>query len=170
MTTGTPRARNARTRIKDLGRVAIGVGLMLLALHILLDTLAPAEEAPGMHVLLNAITGDPLSCILAAATLTWVAPPPALQKKIEARPSIEIEFNPGRSHQLPRILAKIVMGDGGDEFVRNQVLLGPARLERRGHALAIAFFRLGQQMIDLGVVGCEILRQPAFAHPEAPRA
>src|SRR5882757_3652513 len=30
----------ARTRVKDLGRVAIGLGLMLLALHILLDTLA----------------------------------------------------------------------------------------------------------------------------------
>ena len=29
----------ARTRVKDLGRVAIGLGLMLLALHILLDTL-----------------------------------------------------------------------------------------------------------------------------------
>src|SRR6201999_2523525 len=29
----------ARTRIKDLGRVAIGFGLMLLALHTLLDTL-----------------------------------------------------------------------------------------------------------------------------------
>jgi phosphate:Na+ symporter len=40
----------ARTRIKDLGRVAIGLGLMLLALHILLDTLAPAEEAPGVGV------------------------------------------------------------------------------------------------------------------------
>jgi phosphate:Na+ symporter len=63
----------ARTRIKDLGRVAIGLGLMLLALHILLDTLAPAEEAPGVRVFLNAITGDPVLCILAAATLTWVA-------------------------------------------------------------------------------------------------
>src|SRR5215475_8063999 len=32
-----------RSRVKDLGRVSIGLGLMLLALHILLDTLAPAE-------------------------------------------------------------------------------------------------------------------------------
>src|SRR5262247_3407651 len=46
-----------RSRIKDLGRVAIGLGLMLLALHILLDTLAPAENAPGARVLMNAITG-----------------------------------------------------------------------------------------------------------------
>src|SRR5215470_16100176 len=33
-----------RTRIRDLGRVAIGLGLVLLALHILIDTLAPAEN------------------------------------------------------------------------------------------------------------------------------
>jgi phosphate:Na+ symporter len=63
----------ARTWIKDLGRVAIGVGLMLLALHILLDTLAPAEDAPGIRVVLNAITGDPVFCILLAAALTWAA-------------------------------------------------------------------------------------------------
>src|SRR3954452_17262475 len=31
----------ARSRIKDIGRVSIGLGLMLLALHILLNTLAP---------------------------------------------------------------------------------------------------------------------------------
>ena len=41
----------ARSRIKDVGRVSIGLGLMLLALHILLDTLAPAENAPGVRVL-----------------------------------------------------------------------------------------------------------------------
>src|SRR5882762_11213024 len=40
----------ARSRIKDIGRVSIGLGLMLLALHILLDTLAPAENAPGARV------------------------------------------------------------------------------------------------------------------------
>jgi phosphate:Na+ symporter len=63
----------ARTRIKDLGRVSIGIGLMLLALHILLDTLAPAENAPVVRVLLSSITGDPVLCILIAAALTWVA-------------------------------------------------------------------------------------------------
>jgi len=39
--------RGGQTRTRDLGRVAIGIGLMLLSLHILLDTLAPAEEAPA---------------------------------------------------------------------------------------------------------------------------
>jgi phosphate:Na+ symporter len=61
----------ARSRIKDLGRVSIGLGLMLLALHILLDTLAPAESAPGVRVFMNAITGDPVLCILIGAAVTW---------------------------------------------------------------------------------------------------
>jgi phosphate:Na+ symporter len=44
---------------------------MLLALHILLDTLSPAENAPSVRALLDAITGDPVLCVLVAAGLTW---------------------------------------------------------------------------------------------------
>jgi phosphate:Na+ symporter len=62
----------ARSRIKDLGRVSIGLGLMLLSLHILLDTLAPAENAPGVRVFISAITGDPVLCILIGAAVTWL--------------------------------------------------------------------------------------------------
>jgi phosphate:Na+ symporter len=61
----------ARSRVKDIGRVSIGLGLMLLALHILLDTLAPAENAPGVRVFMNAITGDPVLCIVIGAVVTW---------------------------------------------------------------------------------------------------
>jgi phosphate:Na+ symporter len=58
---------------RALGRIAIGLGLTLLALHILLDTLAPAEQAPAVRALLGAITGDPVLCIVIAAALTWAA-------------------------------------------------------------------------------------------------
>ena len=61
----------ARTRIKVIGGIAIGLGLMLLALHILLGTLAPAENAPGMRVFMGAITGDPVLCIIIGAVVTW---------------------------------------------------------------------------------------------------
>jgi phosphate:Na+ symporter len=61
-----------RSRIKDLGRVSIGLGLMLLALHILLGTLAPAENAPGARVFMNALTGDPVLCIVFGALVTWL--------------------------------------------------------------------------------------------------
>ena len=53
--------------------MAIGVGLMLLSLHILLDTLAPAETAPAVRSLLTAMTGDPVLCLLVAAAVTWGA-------------------------------------------------------------------------------------------------
>src|SRR3954466_3058782 len=48
--------RGGRTRARDLGRMAIGLGLMLLSLHILLDTLAPAENAPAVRALLSVAT------------------------------------------------------------------------------------------------------------------
>jgi phosphate:Na+ symporter len=60
-----------RTPTRDLGRVAIGLGLMLLALHILLDALASAENTPSARALLEAIAGAPLLCVLIAAALTW---------------------------------------------------------------------------------------------------
>jgi phosphate:Na+ symporter len=58
---------------RALGRIAIGLGLTLLALHILVETLAPAEEAPLVRSLLAAITHDPVFCIVIAAALTWAA-------------------------------------------------------------------------------------------------
>src|SRR5947207_2124669 len=65
--------RGGRTRTRDLGRVAIGLGLMLLALHILLDTLAPAEEAPQIRELIALFTSQPVICVFLAAVLTWAA-------------------------------------------------------------------------------------------------
>jgi phosphate:Na+ symporter len=65
--------RGGRTRSRDLGRVAIGLGLMLLALHILLDTLAPAENAPTLRNLLSVITAEPTLNVLLGALLAWAA-------------------------------------------------------------------------------------------------
>ena len=62
-----------RALTRALGRIAIGLGLTLLALHILVDTLAPAEEAPLVRSLLAAVTHDPVLCIVIAAALTWAA-------------------------------------------------------------------------------------------------
>lgn len=63
----------SRRQFKDIGRALIGLGLVLLALHILIDTLAPAETAPSVRVLLGAVTGDPIMCVVLAAALTWLA-------------------------------------------------------------------------------------------------
>jgi phosphate:Na+ symporter len=65
--------RGRRTWIRDAGRAMIGLGLMLLSLHILLDTLAPAESAPGTRELLSKITREPVLCVVFASILTWAA-------------------------------------------------------------------------------------------------
>lgn len=63
----------ARSIVKDLGRVAIGLGLMLLSLHLLLDSLAPAEHVPVVRDLFAAITNEPVLTLLIGAILTWAS-------------------------------------------------------------------------------------------------
>ena len=65
--------RGERTRVRDLGRVIIGLGLMLLSLHILMDSLASAENAPSMHALLSDITKQPLMNLALGAILAWAS-------------------------------------------------------------------------------------------------
>jgi phosphate:Na+ symporter len=60
-------------RFHDLGRVMIGLGLIILALHILLELLSPAESAPAMRELLKIVTDEPVLCILIGAVITWAA-------------------------------------------------------------------------------------------------
>jgi phosphate:Na+ symporter len=65
--------RSAVTRTRDLGRVGIGLGLMLIALQHLLSMIIPFEDVPSLRMLLGAVTTDPLIDILLAAGLTWAA-------------------------------------------------------------------------------------------------
>jgi len=65
--------RSGVTRTRDLGRVGIGLGLMLIALQHLLSMIIPFEDVPSLRMLLGAITTDPLIDILLAAGLTWAA-------------------------------------------------------------------------------------------------
>jgi phosphate:Na+ symporter len=58
-------------RAKNLGRVAIGLGLMLLALGALAHTLAPVETAPVLRAVFGSLAGEPVLAMLIAAALTW---------------------------------------------------------------------------------------------------
>ena len=62
---------SADGRGKNLGRVAIGFGLMLLALGALGRTLVPVETAPPLRAVLEALTGEPVLALLIAGALTW---------------------------------------------------------------------------------------------------
>jgi phosphate:Na+ symporter len=59
--------------VHDLGRVGIGLGLMLLGLHQLVLTIQPVETAPVLGAILGALTREPLLDLMFAALLTWAA-------------------------------------------------------------------------------------------------
>jgi phosphate:Na+ symporter len=59
------------SRAKNLGRVGIGLGLMLMALAGLVHTLGPLENAPLLRPVMGSLSGDPVLAVLIAAILTW---------------------------------------------------------------------------------------------------
>ena len=58
--------------LKNLGRVAIGLGLMLLALHLLVATMAPIEKGRNLRSIVDALVSVPLLALLAAGVATWL--------------------------------------------------------------------------------------------------
>lgn len=65
--------RAGATRTRDLGRVAIGLGLMLMALHQLVGAITPFEDTTSLRMVLGAIATQPVLDVLVAAALTWAA-------------------------------------------------------------------------------------------------
>ncbi|MDF2620768.1 MAG: Na/Pi cotransporter [Xanthobacteraceae bacterium] len=65
--------RDSSSQTHDLGRVMIGLGLMLLALHHLLDLLRDYEDAPDLRLLLGSAVSQPLLAVLIGAGITWAA-------------------------------------------------------------------------------------------------
>ena len=64
--------RTDDARYENLGRVAIGLGLMLLSLHLLVASLAPMENAQVLRAVVQSLASEPVLAVLAAALLTWL--------------------------------------------------------------------------------------------------
>lgn len=65
--------RGANPQTHDLGRVFIGLGLTLLALHQLLGLMTQYEDAPSLRMFLGAVSTQPFLDVLLAAAVTWAA-------------------------------------------------------------------------------------------------
>src|SRR6185503_13191407 len=63
--------RSDDARFENLGRCAIGLGLMLLALHMLVVSMAPVEDTALLRTALHSLAGEPVLALLVAALLTW---------------------------------------------------------------------------------------------------
>ena len=60
-------------RTRDLGRVLIGLGLLLLSLHALVGLFEPFQTAPLMRTVVQALATQPFATMLLTALLTWAA-------------------------------------------------------------------------------------------------
>jgi phosphate:Na+ symporter len=63
--------RAYESRVKNLGRIAIGLGLMLLALRLLESTMSPIQHAAEVRSLIGALVNQPVMAVVLAALLTW---------------------------------------------------------------------------------------------------
>src|SRR6184192_1266117 len=59
------------SRAKNIGRIGIGLGLMLMALSGLVHTLGPLANTPLLRSVMGALASDPALAALVAAALTW---------------------------------------------------------------------------------------------------
>lgn len=65
--------RSSASRARDLGRMAIGIGLLLFALQQLLSLITPYEDVPSLRMLMGAVATQPVIDVILAAVLTWAA-------------------------------------------------------------------------------------------------
>ncbi len=61
------------TRAGQIGRIAIGVGLIILALQLILQAARPFTQAAGVKVIFGTLSGDPLLDLLIGALFTMLA-------------------------------------------------------------------------------------------------
>ncbi len=64
--------RKGSATSKEIGPAFIGLGLMLFALHHLIDIFTPFEDAPSLRILMGAISTTPLIAVMVAGLITWV--------------------------------------------------------------------------------------------------
>ena len=62
-----------RSRHKNLARITMGLGLMLLALHLIVEASAPLRESQTFTLLLQPLGSEPLLAVIVAAGLTWAS-------------------------------------------------------------------------------------------------
>ena len=60
-----------KTRVKNLGRIAIGLGLVLLSLSLIVLASVPLRETETISVLMAPLRDEPLLTVLVIAALTW---------------------------------------------------------------------------------------------------
>lgn len=66
-------ASSEKKRTRSIGRLFLGLGLILLSLKLIVGSSEPLRSSDTMLVIIGALEGEPLLAVLIAAILTWLA-------------------------------------------------------------------------------------------------
>jgi phosphate:Na+ symporter len=148
--------RGTATRTRDLGRIAIGLGLMLMALHRLVTLVTPYEDMPSLRLVLGAIATEPVLDVLVAAGLTWAAHSSVavvlLVMSFAAKGAVppEAAFALVLGANLGTAINPVLEGVSGDDPVARRLPLGNLLNRLLGCILALVMLRrIGPMMVQL---------------------
>lgn len=147
--------RGAGTGMRDLGRVMIGLGLVVLALSHLVDLLRPLEDAPSIRMLLGAVATVPLLDVLLAAVLTWAVHSSVAVVLITASLAAQGVVPPNAAialvlgANLGSAIAPMVEAMGRSDAAARRLPMGNLINRVLGVAVALAFIEpIGRWMVE----------------------
>lgn len=156
-----------RAALRQLGRVAVGIGLLVLALGMIFEASAPLREAAVLAPILAAATAQPLLAVAIGAAFAWLAHS-SLAAVLTAMAFAATGVAP-----LPVVLAFVLGANAGSALV--PLGLAP-RIGTAGRRLiwgniafrcmgaAAAFLVLTQGWLPLDRLGADAARAVANAH------
>ncbi len=139
--------RAGQTRTRDIGRVSIGLGLMLLSLHQLVEVVTPYEDVPSLRLLLGALTTEPMLDLLLATVLTWAAHSSVamvlLIMSLAAKGVVppEAAFALVLGANLGTAINPVLEGAAGDSTAARRVPVGNLVLRAAGCLIVLAALR-----------------------------
>jgi len=134
-----------RTRWRDLGRVGIGLGLILIAVHAIVMVIAPVEHAETLRQLIRILAGDPAMNILIGALMAWVT--------YSSVATVLLVMVLGSAHVVPAIgIYSLVLGANLGIVIPQYIAAGNSPVARR-LALANIIVRGSGCLIALPLLG-----------------
>lgn len=158
---------SAEFRLRALGRVLLGLGMMLFALRLVVGAADPLREAVMFHAMIQALASEPFLAFLIAACLTWLVHSSlaillmfssfVLTGSLEAAQAVPFLLGLNLGAGLPAVTASV-----GQPPVARRVPL--ANLAARGIVAVASLLLLPELQFLIGAAGLRGMALMAVIH------
>ncbi len=139
--------RDTSSRLHDFGRVFIGLGLMLMALHQLLHLLEGFRDAPTFRLLLGSVATVPFANVLIGALAAWATHSSVaivlLTMSLAAHGTVPpaAAFALVLGANIGSAVTPVIEGPGGDDPAHRRLSIGNLLTRLAGAAAALALLQ-----------------------------